>query len=294
MKKKILSILSVFLLMVLIGLIFIGCGKKSGGKKAGGEDATDLIELYDKDEIAEFVRNRFYDENGNVNTSYWETPATSYFYSCEVPEEITNFEISYLKDALSGKDSYFLVEFEQRGHIVGNRTKRKNSTNGFPSYRFCPFESIYKILEVPFEDRYATASYTAYAMVDDITYVKKNYAMSYDEMWENEKKITGRVCMEIENLYYGIVYDMPYGYFLYPGRAIKEVEEDGVTRREEYTVYCELIRTVDYENTAYCEVLAGHPLMGNYREIYIKKIKERKKKVRSDYDVDFTTGKDWV
>lgn len=102
----------------------------------------------DKDEIDEWVRSRYFYENGEAKRYFWENSAAAYYnnpYHYEY-EEVTDYEITFIKNIYE-ENTVFLVEFEPSGFIYGTRNLR------FYSFLY-HHPSPFKLLDIPKEDRY--------------------------------------------------------------------------------------------------------------------------------------------
>ena len=189
--------------------------KKNEGDVYNGVDYTDEESLT-IEEIRTYVQNKYFDKYGKAISWFWENgKGYDRIVPFEMPE-IESYDINFIKDLNGGLD-WFLVEFEPIGCLIGSRrtaipsiryNKQSDVSKG-PAMSFYGYESPYKILSIPSEDRYASHGIQAWAKIDDIKY-------EYDGVERD-----GPAIINIWDARYGIVLNYPDGFLHQNGTTEK-------------------------------------------------------------------------
>jgi len=146
-KKLIYVLLSLVLTFTIFALV--GCKPESESVNKTGGDLESKEEFHEMtiEEIRQKTQERFYDENGNLDTWQWENSAnTPGLYPFVMPE-ITGFDVQIIKN-LYGMEVWYLVEFEPTGFFYGLTTKE------FGVYDFMHYPSPFKLLNIEKDNRY--------------------------------------------------------------------------------------------------------------------------------------------
>ena len=149
---------------------------------------------FKKSELDEWVKSKYFTEDGEANAYFWEMAAALYYnnpYKYEY-EEVTDYEITFIKNINEGY-TVFLVEFEPSGFLYGLRDL---SFYSFLHHHPSPF----KYLDIAPEDRYYVGDKLAArrgGYIVDIeeeayvgrvypvpeNYEHKTYVWDYDTTW---------------------------------------------------------------------------------------------------------------
>lgn len=148
-KKTLCYIISVLLIVISFSSILMGCQPEWRATPKGmdrGVYNPPKDHYLSVSELDEWVKSKYFLENGKADRSYWENSAQRYHYYNYEYEEVTDYKITFIKSILE-KHTVFLVEFEPSGFVYGIRNLKFYSI-------FYHHPSPFKILNIPEEDRY--------------------------------------------------------------------------------------------------------------------------------------------
>ncbi len=131
MLKKVLITILILVACSASAFVLVGCMPKKD------------VELT-MDEIIANTKEEFFNQDGTWKKEVWEY-RQAMNPNREIPDEITGFEVQFLKDE-KGKETWYLVEFEPEGNIVGARNQKWRSIYSSTS--------VYKYLNIPKNERY--------------------------------------------------------------------------------------------------------------------------------------------
>ncbi len=182
--KKFLSIIIICVLLSLSLVSLVGCKedylcphgydkRNDGGRCLICNPYPEPLTL---EEIEANIQEEYFNDDGTWRKEVWE-----YKHALnpqfEMPEEITGFEVQYLKDE-DGDESWYLFEFEPTCYIVGARNQKWLNYSWKQSY--------YKILNIPKEERYI---YDYYGEILCTKYNGYLVQIGYDVRVKNGEKI---------------------------------------------------------------------------------------------------------
>ncbi len=231
--KRILVIILLIAILCTSIFVFLGCTSNIDTTKTTCEHGTPLDidgwgclqcnpypDPWSIEEIEEYVREKFFNEDGTAKMSYWnnsikgydpkytEIPIEDDFINLyPLPTEITGFDVQFIKD-VDGEETYYLVEFEPSGYIIGKRDQTVISFYYYPS--------PYKILNVDSDNRYAVFRNSTAA------YYKGKLINLGIEAFKNTSKLYS--VTRDPNVYY-YHYDFEQGKFVWAPRS--ELEQEG-------------------------------------------------------------------
>ncbi len=185
MKKFLLTcfIIALVLIVATLGLFIVSCDDVLSGLGGalngfgqlvdffgsmgdafgtlGGSINEGIESIFSKREVAwtlydveEFVHTYYYTVDGEMVLERWQKA-----YGDEGLPEITGFTV-YEIDDVGGAYQWYYVEFEPEGYLVGMLDYEYGVTQNV----LFPYESSFKKLDIPLEDRYLAFPYRQVAM----------------------------------------------------------------------------------------------------------------------------------
>ena len=233
-KKTILFVILVFLLNICT---FTSCVNNDAPKKKTVED------------IENFVRNKFFDEDGNAEMWRWGfqyDEKGDYYYRDLYPshkvKKINGFTVSLIKNVENDEYDFYLVEFDTTGYMFGSLSGTDFFV-GPGGYTLLPYSSPFKVLKIKEEDRYMSKN--GYGLF----FTKMNNVfLSIWTIWNKDNKITG---YNYEQDFGYVVYvreiDIPTVYF--PGEDEYRFSKANIPLKEAEEVYQEKLNGWLKENT---------------------------------------------